>query len=385
MAQELSFPTDSDRPPFLSKTDNFKREKSKKRLDKIWNTISSYHKNPKLLSDTTELLKGWSDMDKKSLIYERIYSEPPKEIYVVQKIEDNKDDENEEMVIKVYYLPPRMSDESDTYKGKVSVRFKHYYLMHLTGLQYFHGIFYDAKERSVYVSMEKLQKTLKEYVEEKYSENGDGIDEQECKQIIGGLLDNLWTLHLTGNVHADIKPTNIMLRDKTEKPEYNGWKLIDYDGRRYLGNKTYKYSTYGGGTIEWTPPEVDQAPHIMSVESYICYGYDTWSIGLIILYILFGTQPYILTEEEDNYWMPDRYWYYTKLLKNGKYDMDSDKNEGEIWIKNYIIGLYAENKISGDLFDMLFSNVFHFDPRKRANPKELWNHKWMESYRQQQR
>ena len=385
MAKELSFPSDSDRPPFISKIDNFKREKCKKQLDKIRNAILSFHKNPDLLPCINELFEQWKDLDEKKLICEHNDYVCRRQIFAVPRVDKNNNDTDEEMVIKSYRLPDGdiVYGDPEKWKKKVSSIFNQYYIMHLTNILFYHEIFYDKNADTMYISMEKLEITLEEYVKEKNSDNGDGIDETECKQIIADILDNLWTLNLAGYVHGDIKPANIMLRNKADKPEYNGWKLIDYDTMYYLEDKTHGFAG-GCGTIEWTPPEIDTAPHIMNVDSYTCYGNDIWSIGLIILYILFGTQPYILSNEEDNYWMLRRYWYYTKLLKNGQYDIDSDKNEGEIWIKNYLIKLYAENKISQELFDMLFTKIFHFDPRKRANPKDLWNHKWMKSYKIQQ-
>ena len=62
--------------------------------------------------------------------------------------------------------------------------------------------------------------------------------------------------------------------------------------------------------------------------------------------------------------MDDRYFYEAKLLKEEKYDKDSDKNKGEIWLRNHLISLYFENKISKDLFDLLHDHLLVFDYRK---------------------
>ena len=37
--------------------------------------------------------------------------------------------------------------------------------------------------------------------------------------------------------------------------------------------------------------------------------------------------------------------------------MNSDRNEGEIWIKNYILKLYVQDKLSKDLGEFL--NLIH--------------------------
>ena len=43
----------------------------------------------------------------------------------------------------------------------------------------------------------------------------------------------------------------------------------------------------------------------------------------------------------------------------------------------------ADSKVFKELFHMLFSKIFYFNPRKRANRKESWHHKWMKCYKQE--
>ena len=50
----------------------------------------------------------------------------------------------------------------------------------------------------------------------------------------------------------------------------------------------------------------------------LCYGTDIWSLGMVILYILFGHNPYQLSEAEQSKYshtklMYTNYYYYTKL------------------------------------------------------------------------
>ena len=175
-----------------------------------------------------------------------------------------------------------------------------------------------------------------------------------------------------------------MLRDTEEKKVHNGWKIIDYDNRRFLGLKgRYHYSNCRGATLGWTPPEVDGTkPHQIfnGKGNYFSYGYDICQIGL--LYIITGSQPYQLNEKEKKKWNLYRYWYKKKLLKGGKYNMNSDNNEGEIWIRNYILSLYVKDKISKDLLELLDGCICIFDPRKRADCKQLYFDKWFDSVRE---
>ena len=110
--------------------------------------------------------------------------------------------------------------------------------------------------------------------------------------------------------------------------------------------------------------------------NYIGYATDVWQIGLVILYILCGHQPYQATEEDKKRWFLHRWWYNTKLLKDGQYHICSDKNVGEIWLHNYLIQLYAKERISDHLLDLLLK-ILTFDPRRRLNIEQIVNHKWL--------
>ena len=106
---------------------------------------------------------------------------------------------------------------------------------------------------------------------------------------------------------------------------------------------------------------------------------------MIILYAILGTQPYILSKDEkmDHLKWNERwkYFYQQKLLKGDEYNMDSDINKGEVWLKNYLIGLFVNGKISYSLWDLLYNYLLIFDPRKRKNGKEIWEHSWFDGYR----
>eukprot|EP01083_Nonionella_stella_P283957 966541_1 len=240
-----------------------------------------------------------------------------------------------------------------------------YLLMQKTNLLNYYGLYYNKPQNQLFITMEPLKQTLEQYVS-----NRSTIREIECKLIISYLLYDLWTLHKTGFIHSDINPSNIMLRDSIKEPTLNGWRLIDYDNRLFIGNKIYVPYKRVRGCVQWTPPEHKYNIKKKKEFNYFNYGTDVWSIGLIILYILTGKNPYQLTKEEQLKYSNSKkiyqqYFYYNKLLKNDKYKMDSHINKGEIWLRNYLISLYFQDKISYELFDLLHDYILIFDPRKR--------------------
>ena len=256
----------------------------------------------------------------------------------------------------------------------------------------------DSIEKWITIVMEKLEITLEDYVQTKYKSNGPGVTENECKCIIKDLIQKLTILHKYGYIHADIKPNNIMANKN------NKWSFIDYDIMLFIGDSEYVKRTWHGGTVLWTPPEMkvwelmkkfkndDEKERIIKSESYVesdyynlvSYGADIWQMGLIILYIITGQHYYKLTpwEEAKCMWMPfhrwtDEYFYQTKLLKDDEYDMNSDSNTGEISLRNYLISLYYQDKISRNLFNLLHDEMLLFDPRKRSKCKDILNHPWL--------
>ena len=79
---------------------------------------------------------------------------------------------------------------------------------------------------------------------------------------------------------------------------------------------------------------------------------------MIILSIVFETHQYDIDGS-----IGIRHWYKQNLLINGKYDMNSDKNKGEISLRNYLVDLYVNEKISKELIELLHNHVLIFDTR----------------------
>ena len=135
--------------------------------------------------------------------------------------------------------------------------------------------------------------------------------EFECKLIVLEILDKLHTLHRCGYIHCDLKPSNIMKRDirrsvhrkRKGKDVENGWKIIDFGAMlsakectKTHGPNGKKYVFKYRGTVHWTAPELD----VDSTTNRFSFAADIWSLGLVILYILFGEHPYELSEYQSH-------------------------------------------------------------------------------------
>ena len=356
------------RPPYRSKSDNFYREMSKDEFIKLWGPICLYDTSIQSLRSVKEILyPWWHDINDGKIIYNQ---NPKSTIYKTKSRLSNA-----EMVIKVYHVSKKKKEKHFALEVDFVIT-EYNFVVHTNLLQY-HAICKDDKN-DIYIAMEPLNKDLRQYVEERHGINGQGINELQCKCIVLDILNNLWIVHVAGYIHNDIKPENIMLRQRSNEPQFNGWKIIDFDTRFFMGLAKYKLLPSANGTIGWMPPEVNPLVkhHIFKKDNYLSYGYDIWALGLIILYILFGTHPYLI----QGYFF-ENYWYKKKLLKNGKYDMDSDKNKGEIELRNYLMKLYINDQISKQLFDLLHNHMLLFDPRKRSDCKAIYNHPWFDDIR----
>ena len=165
--------------------------------------------------------------------------------------------------------------------------------------------------------------------------------------------------------------------------------MIDYGSAEFLGDSKYKINQHNIGTRYWIPPEVK--PWFNEGNgSYISYGADMWMIGNVIHYMMMGEQIYKLTENQIeeckvsrfDFWGngkgPIDYWYDEKLLGEDKYDMDSDKNGGEIELRKHMIQLMYNDITSMELCSLLH-DLFQYDPRKRPKCVDVLNHAWFET------
>ena len=198
------------------------------------------------------------------------------------------------------------------------------------------------------------------------------FDEAEVKQIAFDILDKIWILHNCGYVHGDIKPDNIVKREahaqKKEKYWRDGWKVIDFDRMRKCGDS----GSYIG-TPNWSAPEVKWR---CKNNEYVAES-DIFSLGLVILYALFGTHPLMILKEELDKCNNDRskqyilynHWYHNVLLK------------AETKMKYFVLQLLFDQKISLELYELLSNGMLVWDYKKRYNAEQCYKHKWFKDLR----
>lgn len=221
------------------------------------------------------------------------------------------------------------------------------------------------------------------------------LTEKEAKEISISVLCKIKKMHKYGFIHCDIKPENIMKLtslnnggNKKKKARHtrtnsmalqnrihsgpslnDDWRIIDFGLRaRYNVNKGYCMNSWRG-TIGWTAPEL--IPN-NGCNNRISPELDVWCMGLCILYMVIGENPFELTikecKENKLYSLESgkKYWYYSKLL---------DFNKNKKW-NHYLIFLHKKNKISLNLLDLLLNHMLVFDVKKRSSVKQILKHQW---------
>jgi len=145
-------------------------------------------------------------------------------------------------------------------------------------------------------------------------------------------------MHPRGVIHRDLKPENLVYVDK--KKEHIC--VTDFGLSKSVENEGDLMKTACG-----TPAFV--APEILRQERYDSQV-DMWSLGVILYTMLCGFPPFIANN------LPTLY----KVIKSGKV-----KFEKRYWKK---ISKEAKDCVCG---------LLTVDPKKRLNPVELLEHKWL--------
>jgi len=231
-------------------------------------------------------------------------------------------------------------------------------------------IYYDENKKELLIMTEYLESNLSEL---KHSiivkDDKNDLIEDNIKEIMCDILNKLNILHLSGYIHCDLTPDNIM-NDKNGQ-----FKLIDFDMMSKIDLKRGYIKDCFKGTIGWTSFEIGH--NIDSSNNKYSFATDLWSFGLLILYIINDFKnPFELTNDEilKNELNDEQ----TRLEYYYKYKMTLDKlNEIQI----LLITWFASDKISFYLYDLLINHLLVFDVNDRCKTcKHLSKHPWFYGY-----
>lgn len=106
----------------------------------------------------------------------------------------------------------------------------------------------------------------------------DGFDEERLRRALGDVASGLSALHLSGRVHRDVKPSNVLVNDRDQAILLDfGLVLEQTDSRTTMIG--------GGGTPEYMAPEQIDAVRIGPAA-------DCYALGVMLYEALTGVLPY---------------------------------------------------------------------------------------------
>eukprot|EP01084_Bolivina_argentea_P157449 274382_1 len=275
-------------------------------------------------------------------------------------------------ILKIYNI--KDTDKKQMNKNIMKVWTEWIFIRRTKILQYCQ-IFYDKQEQHLIIEQETLIQSLSQRIHKK----GPITSEKEVKSIMFDVLDKIWIMHTNKFVHCNIHPSNIMERYipwTKEKHILNGWKVIGFNSMVKNNTKDIFH-----GTIGWTAPEIDYNSKT-NVYTYTC---DMFSFGLLILYSLFGKHPLQLPEEDRLKFKKDECKENEIDCKVLKHQINSNWYYGTVkhsenMMKNYLINLYYNDKISMSLFKLLHDGLLVYDPNKRMKCKQVYNSEWFQDF-----
>ena len=153
------------------------------------------------------------------------------------------------------------------------------------------------------------------------------------------VLEAIAYIHALKIVHLDIKPENIVLKEKS-KPDI---KLVDFGLAEHL-TEGQELKTMVG-----TPEFV--APEIVNFESVGFYT-DMWAIGVLVFVMLSGCSPFLGDDDQETY----------ANIASVDYEMDEEEF----------------GKISQEAKDLI-ENLLVKAPKKRLTGQRCLEHAWMQA------
>ena len=183
-----------------------------------------------------------------------------------------------------------------------------------------------------------------------------GFGETFGKIIFKKILNGMRTIHELGYCHKDLSLSNIFL-DENYEP-----KIADFGTAMKNRDDLEKFISTPGF----------KAPEIIRKEPHNGQMADIFSLGQILIYIVFG---------KPGFENPDRMdpWYKLIIEKEEKEKIE----EKEECLKNYWLKMGTclgfEEEIISDEFKDLYMNMVCPEPEKRLTIQEILEHPWIKS------
>jgi|JI6StandDraft_1071083.scaffolds.fasta_scaffold09610_6 5'-AMP-activated protein kinase catalytic alpha subunit len=165
-----------------------------------------------------------------------------------------------------------------------------------------------------------------------YVRSREKLDEPQAATLFLQIMEAIEYIHSVGVAHRDIKPTNILLTKDLQV------KLADFG----LSN-TYKP---GGKLSSSCGSPCYAAPEIIEAKLYDPLAADTWSLGVVLFFMVSGFLPFQHKNTHTLY----------KLILRGKCEVPA-----------------SVSKLAGDLIYSLLRVL----PTRRLRPSEIKSHPWL--------
>eukprot|EP00488_Nonionellina_sp_1-RS-2012_P001336 TRINITY_DN2144_c0_g2_i1.p1 TRINITY_DN2144_c0_g2~~TRINITY_DN2144_c0_g2_i1.p1 ORF type:complete len:281 (-),score=82.88 TRINITY_DN2144_c0_g2_i1:451-1293(-) len=241
-------------------------------------------------------------------------------------------------------------------------------------------IYIDAQKSVFLIVMHLFKDSMCDLLKETYIKKRRCLTENELNIVLkNGVIETLNVMHGHGYIHGDIKPENIVYEYSKDAAGDGAnsiedaagadivTAIIDYDlcTRFDATRKDNVVLSEWRGTLGYSAPE--WSPY-RKIPSHITPKVDIYSLGLTMLILLCGEQPFLCPtavkqklEKED------------PSINIKQFVYETMKNNGEYMISHFLKQLAP--KISTDLYDLLQSMLI-FDPQQRIDIERVMNHKW---------
>jgi len=116
-----------------------------------------------------------------------------------------------------------------------------------------------------------------------------GLDDALAKHVFNQILSAVSYCHSRGVFHRDLKPENILVTDDWQ------CKLCDFG----LASTDSYTTEIGCGSAPYMSPEA-RGGYLEKIIGYSCRESDVWSLGVVLLNILFGCNPWQVADDSDD-------------------------------------------------------------------------------------